>query len=185
MSLFYTGKGDKGKSLVGKARIAKTSPAVGVLGELDELNSLIGLARVSCKNKQLQLALLDIQQALFIIQANVAWLMYPKFKPPVLPKDKISALEKTIEKLERQVKPERHFIIPGSTLESAWLDYLRTISRRVERSVLKLQAGKRASSKHFDQNIFAYLNRLSSFFFAQARFAAKKQKVKELKPSYK
>jgi cob(I)alamin adenosyltransferase len=185
MGLFYTGKGDKGKSLIEKSRIAKTSIVIEALGELDELNSLIGLVRAVCKNRQLKIELLNIQQTLFIIQANIAWLMYPKFKPPIFTKSKIDDLEKTIDRIEKQVKPERHFIIPGSTPESAWLDYLRAITRRVERKVLKLKTSRSVSAKQLDKNILAYLNRLSSFFFAQARLAAKLSDIKEQKPIYK
>ncbi len=180
MTLFYTGKGDKGQSKVGQKEFAKTDLILQTLGELDELNSLIGLARNNLKTKILKLHLLEIQENLFLIQANLANLIYPKFKPPVFSRMKINNLEKEIKKIEERVKPERRFIIPGGENESAWLDYLRSVSRRVERRAAELSQKKKVSVE-----ILSYLNRLSSFFFALARLAAKNKKIKEQSPKYK
>lgn len=177
--LFYTGKGDKGTSRVGGKKIPKDSVILETLGELDELNSLMGLAKSALKNKKLSEKLQNAQENLFIIQAQVACIMIPKFKPPVIAKEKILALEREIATIETRLKPERGFIIPGDNLISSWLDYLRAVSRRVERKAYILH------KKHpLPDEILVYLNRLSSYLYALAREGVPKGK-REAKPKYK
>lgn len=180
MALFYTGKGDKGKSYIGKKKYQKDLPILVTLGELDELNSLIGLVRSNIKRKKLQLELKKVQETLFIIQARVALIMYPKFKAPKLKKEKITELEKEIKSIEKKINPKRGFIISGINSDSAWFDYLRTVARRTERALVGL------NKKHqLTPEILAYINRLSSYFYALARFEASRRGLKESNPSYK
>ncbi|MFN3302035.1 MAG: cob(I)yrinic acid a,c-diamide adenosyltransferase, partial [Patescibacteria group bacterium] len=134
MPLFYTKKGDRGKSKIGNNFIAKDSLILDTLGELDELNSLIGLAKNIVKKYKKELH--NIQEDLFIIQAQIAWLIYPKFKQPELKKEKIKNIEKRIEKIEKKIKPVKGFVIPGKEINSAWLHYLRAVTRRVERRIV-------------------------------------------------
>ena len=176
---FYTGKGDKGCSVVGKKKYPKDSPLLEVLGELDELNSLLGLVRAVIKQKELSQKLEAVQQNLFIIQAGIAWFLYPKFAPPQLKQEKIKSLEQEIESAEKTIKPERGFIISGSNAVSAWLDLLRAVSRRVERKVFTLSKKYKVPPE-----ILTYLNRLSSYFYALARLEIHKQKIKEPRPRY-
>lgn len=177
---FYTGKGDRGRSAIGKKKFSKDSPIIEALGELDELNSFIGVARSTQTQTQLAKKLQNVQQNLFIIQAQIAWFLYPKFKPPELKQEKIQDLERKIENAEKTIKPERGFIISGSSAVSAWLDLLRAVSRRAERRVCAL------SKKHKVQpEILAYLNRLSSYFYALARLEIHNKKIKEPRPRYK
>lgn len=183
MGLFYTGLGDKGKSVIGKKKISKTHPVMEALGDLDELNSLVGLIRNKFRAGLVKKLLREIQENLFIIQAKIAALEFGgKHSPPELKKQKIIGMEKTIDTLEQKIKPERGFIIAGETENSAWLDYARTVSRRAERSALEYQERGR---KTLDVNIIAYLNRLSSLLFALARLEAKTSRTKEKHPKYK
>ncbi|MEK7503345.1 MAG: cob(I)yrinic acid a,c-diamide adenosyltransferase [Patescibacteria group bacterium] len=190
MGLFYTGKGDKGKSIVGKKIIDKTSVEIEALGDLDELNSLLGIVRSSVSDKAFKRIILSVQENLFIIQANVAGFMLarrslgvggkPKFKPPLFKEEKIRELEKIIDRFEHKIKPAKKFIIPGAGEESAWLDYARAVSRRAERSVF------RYSKRHsLNPHILSYMNRLSSLFFAMARMAVKKSFGAERYPQYR
>ncbi len=176
--MYFTSKGDRGKSKVGKKRISKDSLILETLGELDELNSLVGLVKNQI-NKKFKKRLTEIQNDLFIIQANVAWFMYPKFKAPELKKEKIENLEKEIKEIEKKIKPQKGFIIPGSNKESAWLDYLRSVTRRTERKIVAFN-----KKYKLDKNILSYINRLSSYFFALARFICYNKRVKEERPSY-
>ena len=176
MALFYTGKGDKGVSYIGKKKYPKDSPVFKVLGDLDELNSLLGLVKTRVKKKELVGKLERVQQDLFIIQANVAWFLYPKFKAPKFSQAKVTRLEQEIQEIERMVKPERGFIVAGANESSAWLDYLRTVSRRVERKATTMHKKHRLSKE-----ILTYLNRLSSYLYALARAQAGK---KETAPTY-
>lgn len=180
MGLFYTGKGDKGSSQVGKKKIPKNSPILEALGDLDELNSLIGATRSSLQNKQLQAKLKHVQEALFVIQARIAWIMFPEHKAKVLAKQRIIELEQEIDAIEAKIKPERGFIIPGENPVAAQLDYIRAVSRRVERKIDILH------KKHaLPPEILAYMNRLSSYLYALARLEIFTSKTKESKPTYK
>lgn len=177
---FYTGKGDKGCSVIGKKKYPKDSPILEALGELDELNSFIGLAKSECGSKELFQKLQNVQETLFIIQARVAWLLYPNFKAPEVAEEKIKNIEREVERIEKIIKPKRGFVISGSNKVSAWLDMLRAVSRRVERKVFTI------SKKYkVPQEILTYLNRLSSYFYALARFEIYTQKIKEPRPRYK
>lgn len=179
MALFYTGRGDKGRSLVGKKKYPKDSPIMQALGDLDEVNSLLGLVRSRAK-KDLKEKLFLVQENLFIIQARVAWLMFQKFKSPQLAKTKIEAMEQEIVAMEKKIKPERGFVITGDKEQAAWLDYARAVARRAERSAMTL------NKKHkLPQELLTYLNRLSSYLYALARLEISKSRTKERKPQYK
>lgn len=179
MALFYTGKGDKGKSHIGKKKFPKDSPIMETLGDLDELNSLLGLVRSVLKKRDLNKKLLLVQQNLFIIQARVAWLMFKKFESPQITAEKIRNMEEEIEGIEKKIRFSRGFIIPGENVNAAWLDLARSVSRRTERSAVKLH------KKHpLPQEVLTYLNRLSSYLYAQARLEIAKAKIREQRPTY-
>lgn len=181
MGLFYTGKGDSGQSNVGGKKVSKDSPEMQALGDLDELNSLVGLVRTRVLPAKVKNVLEEVQQNLFIIQANIGAMLFgSEFPAPPMQRIKIIALEKLIELYEKQVKPRRGFIIPGSNEKSAWFDLVRTVSRRAERSVVALSKRHKVSPE-----ILAYLNRLSSLFFALGRVMAKAVARKEKNPNYK
>ncbi len=179
MGNFYTGKGDKGKSYVGKISVSKTCLEVESLGQLDELNSMLGVLKSQKIPKKLKNILHGVQENLFIIQSHIANIMLGgSFKVPEFKEVKIKDMEKMIDDIESRLPPVKKFIISGINPVSAWLDLIRAKSRNVERSVLKIKKINR-----LDQNIRTYLNRLSSLFFALARYEARN--VKESNPSYK
>ncbi len=177
---FYTGKGDKGCSVIGKKKYPKDSLILDTLGDVDELNSVVGLVKAGCRQADLSKKLQNVQEALFIIQARIAWFLYPKFKAKELSKERIEILEKEIETAEKTIRPERGFVLAGANEVSSWLDVLRAISRRVERRVFAL-----SKKKKIPREIVVYLNRLSSYFYALARLEAFTKKIKEPKPTYK
>lgn len=176
--IYFTGKGDKGKSIIDKNKISKNSIIIETLGELDELNSLIGLAKNYLPKNFLR-KLTEIQNDLFIIQANIAYILYPKFKTPELKKEKIKNLEKEIKEIELKIKPKKRFVIYGSDKNSAWFDYLRAVTRRIERKVIGF-----TKKYKLQPEILSYLNRLSSYFYALARKIAYNKKKKEVEPWY-
>lgn len=180
MGVFYTGKGDGGASLLwNNKKINKSSKEIELLGSLDELNSLLGIIR-SSTNKNLTGRLLKIQQNLFSIQATVFFIIMNKRKnAPVFEKQKTLDLEKEIERIEKSTSPQKKFIIPGESPTSAWLDFARTNTRKVERAAFVLNKTKKIPAE-----ILSYLNRLSSLFFALARQEAKAEGVKERNPKY-
>ena len=173
--MFYTGKGDKGKTnLFGrKQKISKASLAIEFLGELDELNSLIGVYKNEfSRYNAVRNAMEQIQQDLFAIQAEVAG-AGKKFG-----KESLEFLEKIIEKQSKGLKIN-HFVVPGANRNSALLDHLRAVARRVERRAVAFSRKKKVSP-----HILSYLNRLSSLFYVLARREAQKSGKKERRPEY-
>lgn len=177
--IFYTGKGDGGASKMGKKKIKKNSPVFCALGDLDELNSAIGAVRAFIKDRAVRGILLEVQENLFIVQAHVAARAI-SFTPPEFRKEKVKKIERIIDRAEKEVNPERKFIIPGEDRDAALLDWLRAISRRAERSVVA--ASSRGNPR---REILSYLNRISSLFFALARLLTRKKRKKERHPSYR
>lgn len=180
MALFYTGKGDRGKSSIGGKKYPKDSPIMEALGDLDELNSLLGVVKTHIRKPSLAKKLEKIQENLFIIQARIAWLMYPKFPSPQMTEGKIKAMEQEIDAIEKKIQPERGFVISGSDPVASWLDMLRAVSRRAERRVVKLH-----KTQPLPQEVIAYLNRLSSYLYALARLEVSVKKIKEPRPTYR
>jgi len=188
--MYFTGKGDKGKTEINGKKFAKDSLIFEVLGELDEFNSLIGLAKNYLPKKFLK-KLTEIQNDLFIIQANVAYylirrltqtgrrLTQTKFNFPKLKGERIKELEKEIKEIEKKIKTQKGFVIYGSDKDSAWFDYLRGVIRRVERRTVSF-----TKKYKLDDKILSYINRLSSYFYALARFICYNKKIKERSPWY-
>ncbi|MEK7107159.1 MAG: cob(I)yrinic acid a,c-diamide adenosyltransferase [Patescibacteria group bacterium] len=182
---FYTGKGDAGTTKLfdspqGK-RVSKSSPIFETLGMLDELNTLTGWCRVvappelKAGEKTAHGILLDVQDHLFTLQAEVAGASKSIAQTSV---DAMNELIKTIEKSLPEVKS---FLVPGGTEFSARLDIARAVSRRVERRLVQLhESGERAVS----DSSRAYANRLSSLFYALVRLENHRAGVSERPPQY-
>lgn len=176
--MLYTRKGDDGTSgLFGtKDRLPKDSPIYDALGALDELNSLLGVCRarlVSYSLFRLHDAVEKSQESLFIIQAELAG------AEKALPQEHVDILENAVNSIEKLIENPHAFVIPGATELSGLLDYARAVSRRTERVVISVRADHTISPTSV-----AYLNRLSSFLYALARYAAAEAKAKESSPSY-
>ena len=180
MGLFYTGKGDKGASKIGKIKMDKSCLEAEVLGTLDELNSLLGLIKSQDIPKDLKKHLENVQEKLFIIQAHIAALVFKGKQTARITKNHVKELEAIIEVLEKEIKPAKKFILSGEHEIAAWLDYARAVARKVEREVVRFKKTKKVSLE-----TVAFLNRLSSFLFALARSEMKKSGKKEKHPSYK
>jgi cob(I)alamin adenosyltransferase len=177
---FFTGKGDKGVSYICGRKHDKTCVEIEALGNLDELNSLIGLIRSGAITTQFKKILYQIQEDLFVAQANVYQAMVKGGQSvPAFNKNKVRAVEQAIETLAKRLPAIKSFTIPGTTPVSAWFDYARTVARRAERSVLALGKKKKRAL-----DILAYLNRLSSLLFVLARSVAARAKKRERAPSY-
>ncbi|MBI3980895.1 cob(I)yrinic acid a,c-diamide adenosyltransferase [Candidatus Microgenomates bacterium] len=168
----YTKTGDLGQtSLYGGKRVWKNDLAVEAYGELDELNSLVGLIRIELKQKNSLTGFAEvlekIQKNLFVIGSNLAG--YDKQE--TLP---VKDLEELIDRLEKDLPEIRNFILPGGEKTAGLLHFARSVCRRVERRVVRL-----AQEKKLDKDIIIYLNRLSDLFFEMARYINWKKKIKE------
>ncbi|MFZ1987875.1 MAG: cob(I)yrinic acid a,c-diamide adenosyltransferase [Minisyncoccia bacterium] len=189
--MLYTGKGDGGTTKVfgcDQQRISKSSELPEALGSLDELNSFIGLAKVRARQVQdsgVTIAgkefhtseiLRDVQETLFIVQAEVAG------AEKRVEESKVKWVEEVVNTIEKEIPPITAFSIAGGTELSALLDVARTLSRRAERRLVAVQElGLRDLSEHTR----AYANRLSSLLFALARLTNHKSGIKEEAPSYR
>jgi cob(I)alamin adenosyltransferase len=189
--MLYTGKGDGGTTKTfgcDQQRISKSSELPEALGTLDELNSFIGLAKVKAglgynpkvplgaRSRTISNILADIQETLFIVQAEVAG------APKKVGKPKVAQTELIVNTIEKLMPPITTFTVPGGTELSATLDVARTLSRRAERRVVAVEElGLRKISPHTK----AYMNRLSSLLFALARYANEDAGIEREAPKYR
>lgn len=168
MTIFYTGKGDTGKSVMGTRKISKADPLFEALGALDELNSWLGF----CNSKKLQ----AIQETLFIAQAEIGMAGMGKRYTLHVTRAKTEELEHEILRIDTVVPPIKKFIIPGGSELATKLDYARALARRAERACVRIKA---------NPDLLQYLNRLSAYLFALARLENHRLKIKEKNPGYR
>ena len=185
--MLYTGKGDKGttKTFGCNQRISKSSAVAEALGSLDEINSFMGLVRAKThgltfkiENQEIKFSdlSLEVQQNLFIVQAEVAGATL------FISKDKVTRVEQIVNDIEKILPPITSFFISGATETGALFDFARTVARRAERRVV---AVKEEGKVTVSDDTLAYLNRLSSLLYALARLSSHVSGVEELKPEYK
>lgn len=185
--MLYTRKGDGGttKTFGCDQRISKSSAVAEALGSLDEINSFLGLARaktsgISFKIKSGKIKfsnlILDVQQNLFIVQAEVAG------STLAIDKEKINKIENIVDEIEKVLPPIKTFFISGATELGAMFDFARTLARRAERRVV---AAKEEGKIKVSAESLSYLNRLSSLLYALARISSHAEGAEEIKPDYK
>lgn len=184
--MLYTKRGDNGTtklfSCKENERISKSGKIFEVLGSLDELNSLVGYAKVlakkekvKLKNKNYEDILEDIQNMIFTLQASFAG------SNKKLKNEDILYLENIIDGIEKTIPKINSFLISGHSKLSAFLDVLRSNTRKVERICVSLKD----TSKYDVLDIhIVFLNRLSSFFYALERYVNFQKKHKEKSPKY-
>lgn len=173
MTKFYTGKGDRGKTNINGILIKKDNKVFEILGYLDEFNSFLGLGKTYIRSRKIKEIIFQVQQEIFILQAQVYFDMILKQKSnlPSLLQARLNWQE-LIDKISTKIKNPRGFIVPGTNKESAWLHLLRAKTRSLERILVKFYKGKNK------KDILAYINRLSSLFYVLALKASKEyQKV--------
>jgi len=167
-----TKKGDKGKTDLFKGpRVYKDNLQVEIFGNIDELNSYLGLLKAQSKRRKIKNIVEGIQKDLFLIGSEIG--LEPKYMEKLdkkTGKAAVRKVEKLIEGLERKIKVKKDFYLPGQTVESAIIDIARVIARRAERRVVSLSRRKPLKNK----NILIYLNRLSDFLFLLARSSEKR-----------
>ena len=173
----YTRGGDTGEtSLFGGERVRKNAPRVSAYGEVDELNSTIGVARAELTHDDLRAKLETIQSSLFDLGGELATpgARAAKKAGPRVGETDVAELESWIDALETELEPLRNFILPGGARAAALLHLCRTVCRRAERAVISL--GERES---IEPLLVRYLNRLSDFLFVVARVVNKRAGVSE------
>jgi len=172
----YTKKGDRGKtSLYGEnSSRLKYDFRIGAIGSLDELNSHLGFVAslLAGRTAKLKKYLIKIQKDLFEIASCLA---VPTGDLPFeIGLDKVHRLEKIIDDLEGSLPALANFIFPGGSKPGAALHVARSVCRRAEREVVKLNAKEKLEPK-----ILIYINRLSDTLFMLAREVNRLEKKKE------
>jgi cob(I)alamin adenosyltransferase len=171
LNKIYTRGGDKGETALGNgARVPKFSARVEAYGTADELNSVVGLARLVAEG-DVDAALARIQNDLFDLGAD---LCLPDMSadatreyPPLRMHDsQVDRLESEIDAMNARLEPLRSFVLPAGSPLSAHLHHCRTVSRRAERLAVELSAAEEVNPA-----AVKYLNRLSDWFFVAARIA--------------
>ena len=108
-----------------------------ILGVLDELNSFIGFAKSFAEKKKYARVLTEVQNNIFLIQAEIANPPNVFYKPRRISRDDIHFLEKQTFLAEKDLKKLDHFIIPEGDKFACALHCIRTLSRRAERKIIK------------------------------------------------
>jgi cob(I)alamin adenosyltransferase len=167
----YTRTGDTGQTaLFGGGKVGKDHPRVAAYGDVDELNSTIGVARATVPVELADALLEAIQRDLFAIGGHLATPDPEKVRKALakaeLSDDRVKAFEDAIDAADEELAPLKAFVLPGGTPKAAALHVARTVCRRAERSVVAL-----AASDDVPAEFLVYLNRLSDLLFTLARLA--------------
>lgn len=174
----YTRGGDKGKTGIhGGQRVDKDDIRIEANGDLDELNSAIGMLRTMIGEKhEWQEMLLYIQRTLMVVMSHVATpALLRSQNPNVLPAGPDVYCEQQIDRLNEAIRhPSTYFILPGGTLASAQCQMTRTIARRAERHLWTLNR-----KDEVPESILRFVNRLSDLLFVMARYEMDKEGAEE------
>jgi cob(I)alamin adenosyltransferase len=165
----YTRTGDQGDTgLFGGGRVPKSHPRVAAYGDVDELNSLLGVVRATPPVERFEPLLESIQRDLFSIGGQLATpdpaAVAKALAKAKLSGERVSEFERLIDEADAELPPLRAFILPVGTTKAATLHLARTVCRRAERSVVAL-----AQESPVPELFVAYLNRLSDLLFTLAR----------------
>jgi cob(I)alamin adenosyltransferase len=163
----YTKTGDQGDTgLFGGPRVRKDDPRIEAYGTVDELNSVLGLARAAELPQGVDELISRIQSELFSIGAELATPDPAAHGTNLIGTKHVAALEAAIDHHEQDLPPLRQFILPGGTQSAAFLHFARTVCRRAERRLVSLMA---APGQTISEQVIIYLNRLSDLLFVLAR----------------
>ena len=168
MVKIYTRKGDDGSTgLFDGSRVPKDHLRCDAYGDVDELGAALGLARAFVQDRELDVALLEIQKDLFAIGAQLADPKYGahRTKPKtVITEEKITAFETLMDRYEPGLPPLKGFILRCGTKGASALHLACTVCRRAERKIVTL--GRKVSVAPL---VLKYVNRLSDLLFVLAR----------------
>jgi cob(I)alamin adenosyltransferase len=167
----YTRTGDRGETgLFGGGRVSKDHPRVSAYGDVDELNSAIGLARAAAPTDLADALLESVQRDLFAIGGHLATpdpeRVAKALEKAHLSDARVAELEAAIDEADTELPPLKAFVLPGGSPKAAALHLARTVCRRAERSVIHLSRDEEVPA-----GFVVYLNRLSDLLFALARLA--------------
>ncbi|HJP84017.1 MAG TPA: cob(I)yrinic acid a,c-diamide adenosyltransferase [Fimbriimonadaceae bacterium] len=169
----YTRTGDDGSTgIMGSRRLQKFSERIQSIGELDELNAAIGVARASTSSPELSGWLERIQNWIFEAGSELAAPGDPRFES--INNSQVESLETSIDEWTRQLPEIKNFILPGGSVSASAVHLARAICRRAERTVVKL-----SNVETVRPEIIVFLNRLADWLFSAARFANYESNIEE------
>jgi len=151
-------------------RVPKTDSRCETYGTLDEVISLLGVARNLVKKTESPEIILKVQKELFEVNCELATgpedyeKLVTRFRP--ITEEMAAGIESIIDRIEAQIELPKAFVIPGANLSSATLDVARATLRRAERRAVSL----REQGEIKNEAILQYLNRLADLLFILARY---------------
>jgi len=164
LSKIYTRKGDNGTTgMANGSRVSKDSLHMQAIGEVDELNSLLGVVINKKPADEIKENLITIQHDLFNLGGQLAMPDYEKINAA-----RIDWLETTLDQMNAQLEPLKEFILPGGTESASFCHLARATCRRVERVMVSLNNEEKINS-----HLIAYINRLSDWLFVASRLINK------------
>jgi cob(I)alamin adenosyltransferase len=176
---YYTGRGDQGDTdTMGFGRISKDTLMAAALGDIDELNSVIGVSIANATDDRVASALHALQDKLFTAGADVASSGANKSAKRITKPD-VKWLEEQTDDIGARIPELKRFVLPGGSVSAAYLHLARSVARRAERSAVSL-----SKKEGLNPELLAFLNRISSLLFVCALYMNKKEGVEESHPTY-
>ena len=171
LSKIYTRTGDDGTTGMGDgSRVAKYSARVHAMGDVDELNSVLGILLTEPLRANIHAALKLIQHDLFNLGGELCMPGYAMIKP-----ERVTALENILDELNDTLTPLKEFILPGGSRAAAYCHLARTVCRRAERTMHTLN-----SQEKITEISLQYINRLSDLLFVLCRILNKDAGVSDV-----
>lgn len=171
----YTKVGDQGytKQVTGKM-VPKYDLQIEALGDIDELDSYIGvvIANLSDQCQELLNPLQNRQRDLYELESDIVVKRHEEITAAT-----VEFLEQQIDELNQKIPKTTHFILPGGSITATHLHYARTVARRAERAMAKLND----EQQELAPACLKYINRLSDYLFILARYANVLDGVEEVK----
>jgi cob(I)alamin adenosyltransferase len=160
LSKIYTRTGDDGTTGLGDGkRVNKDSLRVEAMGEVDELNAVIGIMLTEPLSEIISKTLTRVQHDLFDLGGEVCIPGYVMVKA-----ERVDALENVLDELNDGLTPLKEFILPGGCRAAAYCHLARTVCRRAERQLIRLSREETVTEVSLQ-----YLNRLSDLLFVMCR----------------
>jgi len=183
ISKVYTRTGDNGTTgISGDIRLPKNDPLIQAIGEIDELNSDIGMIVAFSDDVDINGQLQGIQHDLFNLGGMLSYPQFDGFAAA-----RVDALEALIDEYNEELSPLKEFILPGGTQAAAVAQKTRAVCRRVERCLVSLNQYYEQNEMGFDsvneaQLVGAnkYVNRLSDLLFTIGRLLNKRASSDEI-----
>lgn len=167
----YTKTGDEGTtSLLTGERVLKNDIRIETLGKIDELTSVLGVAKSVVEDEKIHMEIEHVQKIFISFMADIAEGKSDKERVSF---EEVARLEKLIDEYQRMIPEITAFIIPGSNKTSALLDYARALTRSVERSLVNLDRSQKLGTV-----IKKFFNRLSDYLYTVARYIDFKEKIR-------